>query len=289
MAKCPNCGYKLKLWNVSQFCPECKVNMRFHNFEEEFYREAKKAELEQAAFHVKVRRLKAAFVGSKLQIIRLVVCLLPVVTLLLPAGNFHLAMPFKSADFSLGLLGVVNILMGSDLGFILGMKNSVFAGSEFAAVANSLIVYALVAVFALGALIATLLCFINIKNMQKIICGFCAGGILASIATLITVYINTAALKDSLMITGTAGFGLYLSVVAFGAVFAVNFIINKKGVPVTYDEGMEERVAIYQKLKTGELNIDDLPQPVVETEETRKIDEQIRLEEEKIEKGAQSK
>ncbi len=285
MAKCPKCGYKLKLWNISQFCPKCGVNMRFHGFEEKFYRDAKNAELAHAAFHIKVRHFKGALVGSKLMIARLALAFLPIVVLLLPAGNFHFEMPFKSADFSAGILGIVNLVMGTDLGFILGMGGSQLAGAEFGAVANALISYAVVVVFVLGVLICSILGFLSIKNMQKVICGFAAGGILASIVAQIIMYISVSSLKESVMITGKAGFGLYLSIIAFAVVFAVNLIIHKQGVPVVYDEGMTERAEIYKKVKAGEVNIDDLPQPVVETEETRKIEEEIRKEEENVQKA----
>ncbi len=289
MAKCPKCGAKLRIWNISQFCPKCGVNMRFYGFEEKFYRDAKNAELAHAAFHIKVRHFKGALVGSKLMIARLALAFLPLIVLLLPAGNFHFEMPFKSADFSAGLLGIVNLVMGSDLGFIFGMGNSALAGAEFGAVINALIAYAVVAVFAVGILLSTILCFVSIKNMQKVICGFAAGGIIASIAAQIVMCMSVATLKDAVMITGNAGFGLYLSVFAFAVVFAVNLIIHKQGVPVEYDEGMVERAAIYQKVKAGEINIDDLPQPVVETEETRKIEEEIRKEEENVQKALEER
>ena len=64
MANCPKCGHKLRLTDLSQFCPACGVNMRFVNFEENFYREAKYAELAQAQVRVKFRRFKGAFIGS---------------------------------------------------------------------------------------------------------------------------------------------------------------------------------------------------------------------------------
>ncbi len=289
MAKCPKCGYKLKLWNVSQFCPKCGVNMRFYGFEEKFYRDAKNAELAHAAFHIKVRHFKGALVGSKLMTARLSLAFLPVIALLVPAGSFFFEMPFKSAEFSAGLLGIVNLVMGSDLGFIFSMGNSALAGAEFSAVINALVAYSVVAVFAIGVLLCSILGFLSIRNMQKVICGFAAGGILASIAAQIVMYMSISSLSETVMITGSNGFGLYLSIIAFAAVFAVNLIIHKKGVPVEYDEGMTERAEIYRKVKAGEINIDDLPQPVVETEETRKIEEEIRKEEEKVKKALEER
>ncbi len=289
MAKCPKCGTKLRLWNISQYCPKCGVNMRFYNFEENFYKDAKNAELAHAAFHIKVRHFKGALVGSKLMIARLALSLLPLVTMLVPAADFAFEMPFKSTSFSAGILGIVNLVMGSDLSFLLGMGGSELAGSEFSAVVSSLLAYAVVAIFALACLISSILGFCSIKKMQKVICSFAGLGIIASIAAQAVIYSNIAKLKESVLISGKAGFGLYVVIIGFAVVFAINFIINKKGVPVEYDEGMVERNEIYQKVKAGEINIDDLPQPVVETEETRKIDEEIRKEEENVKKALEER
>ena len=289
MAKCPKCGYKLKIYNISQNCPKCKVNIRFYNFEENFYRNAKQVELSQAVFHVKARRLKASFFGSKMVVARLVLSLLPLLTLLIPAANFHYEMPYKSVDFSAGLLGIVNLVMGGDLGFLFGMGGSSLVGSEFSAVTNSLILFAAAAVFALLVVICTLLGFLSIRNMQKVICGFAAGGILVSIAAQIVAFMSVGSLNESIVMTGAGGFGLFVTAAGFAVVFVLNFLLHKSGIPVEYDEGMEERVQINEKVKAGELSIDDLPQPIVKTAETEAIEEEIRKEEESVAKALAEK
>ena len=68
MAVCPKCNRKLGLFDWSQNCPHCGVNMRFYNFEETFYREAKTAELSAAKVSIKIKRLKGAFIGGALPI-----------------------------------------------------------------------------------------------------------------------------------------------------------------------------------------------------------------------------
>ena len=94
MSACPKCGKKLRIFDISQFCPACGVNMRFVNFEENFLREAKLAELSQAELKVKLRNLRYSFSGSKWITAKLVVMLLPVLSLLIPSGNFSVSMPF---------------------------------------------------------------------------------------------------------------------------------------------------------------------------------------------------
>ncbi len=290
MAKCPKCGYKLKIYDISQFCPKCKTNLRFYNFEEEFYKSAKIAELNNAAFHIKMRHLKAALIGSKLMILRLVVAFLPAIMFLIPAGNFHFEVPYKSVDFSVSLMGIINLFTGGDFGFMSGLKASALVGNEFSAAVNVFIFCAIPIVFAVVVLISSLLSFISIKNMQKVICTFSFAGFISAFAAQIVIYVQMGNLKDTLILTGSIGFGLYAVMISFIAVFAVNFIINKKGVPAVYDEGMEERARIYKEYKAGKVNIDDLPQPVVETSETREIEAKILEEEEKLlKKEAQSK
>ena len=284
MAHCPKCGKKLKLTDLSQFCPACGVNMRFVNFEENFYREAKLAELSQANMHVKIKRLKASFVGSKLTIVRLVVMLLPLLSLLLPTGSFSLSLPFVSKTTQFGALGLYALFTGSDLQYIMDMKGIEGYAAYFGPLFIALIAYVAVAVFAVLVLLLTILCFISIKNMQKVIVAVSGCGIAACVAAMILIGRFCKAVEGFAMLSGKNGFGVLLTIVMFAVVIVLNLIIDKKGIPVEYGEGMPERVAIYKKVRKGEVNIDDLPQPVVETEETRKIDEEIAKEEENYRK-----
>ncbi len=254
--------------------------MRFVNFEENFYKEAKQAELSQANMHVKIKRLKASFVGSKLIIARLVVMLLPLVSLLVANGAFTISLPFSEKTTAFGALGVYALFTGGDLNYILQMRASDFAGAAFSALFSALASYLAVAVFCVLVLLLTILCFISIKNMQKIITVFAALGVVASVAAMILISAFVKKAADAAILSGTNGFGLIITMIAFMIVIVINILIDRKGIPVEYGEGMLKRVEIFKQVKAGKINIDDLPQPVVETEETRKIDEEIAKEEE---------
>lgn len=279
MANCPKCGYKLKITDISQYCPECKVNMRFYGFEENFYREAKIAELSQAGILCKVRRLKSAFIGSKMTIARLIVMLLPVAALLLPAGNAQIVLPYKVAEIPLSILGVVNLFTSGDLNYIMSMTGSSFAGAEFTKLQLALFGFLAVALFAVLVLLTSILCFISVKNMQKITSAVASLGIISGVVSMIITGSFVSSVKDSPIVSGSSGFGMILVMAMFGVVLAINLILSIKGIKVEYDEGMLERAEIYKKVKAGEVSIDDLPQPVVETAATRAIDEEIAKEE----------
>ncbi len=278
MAKCPKCGHRLRLIDVSQNCPKCGVNMRFYNFEETFYREAKYAELSRAGISAKIRRLKASFLGSKLTKARLAVMLLPLLSLLVPSGRFVLSLVFKQAEFSLGMIGLASLFTGGGLNFLLGMGDAAVSGAAFSALIAALAAYAFTAVMAVAVLLTSILGFISIKNMQKITCVFSALGAAGAVAAMI-LFARFAAMPANPVLSGKAGFGLLVTVLMFGVTFTVSLLLSRRGIPVEYDEGVLERIEIFKKVKRGEVNLDDLPQPVVQTEETRKIDEEIAAEE----------
>lgn len=289
MANCPKCGKKLHIYNVSQYCPECGTNMRFYGYTENFFKEAKLAELTQAGIHIKIRRLKAAFIGSKLTIARLATMLLPVIALLVPAGSFSMNLPYDSADFQISGLGLYNMFSGGDLNYFMNMKNSEIGGAAFSALTNALILYVSVALLAVFVLVSCILCFISYKNMQKITSVLACLGIIDTVIAM--VFIKNFVTKANACPFMSAKFipGLLVATVCFAAVLVVNLLLSIKGIPVEYDEGMEERTAIYKKVKSGEISIDDLPQPVVQTEATRKIDEEIAKEAENIRKTKEEK
>ncbi|MBQ3520163.1 MAG: zinc ribbon domain-containing protein [Clostridia bacterium] len=279
MSACPKCGRKLRIFDISQFCPACGVNMRFVNFEENFLREAKLAELSQAGLKVKLRNLKYSFMGSKWITAKLVVMLLPLLSLLIPSGNFSVFMPFLTNEAHFGILGFVNAFTNGTVMYVLGMTGSELEGFAFAALRNAVIGYVVIALCAVFCVVFSLFGFASIRNMQKGATIFAGLGIVASIADMVLIAVFANTVKESLLVSGSFGFGLIVTVLMFGAVFFVNLMLWKNGIHPVYDEGVEERVAIYKKVKAGEINIDDLPQPVVETEETRKIDAAIAAEE----------
>lgn len=279
MGKCPKCDKKLRMLDISQFCPHCGVNMRFVNFEEKFIREAKYAELSQARLKVMLRNLRYSFSGSKLITAKFVVMLLPVLSLLIPSGNISISVPYFSADTHFGILGIVTIVREKILGMIFNLSSGEITGAAFSALRNALFGYVAVVLFALFCFLFSLLGFISIKNMQKI-CTVTAGlGIISSIVTLVLIGNFASEAGKTIIIDGSFGFGLMVTILMFAAVMAVQILLWKKGIHPVYDEGVEERVRLLKLVKAGEINIDDLPQPVVETEETRKIDKAIAEEE----------
>lgn len=285
MAVCPKCKQKLGMFDWGQNCPHCGVNMRFHNFEENFYREAKMAELSSAKVSIKIKRLKGAFIGGKLPIARLAVLILPLLSLLAPVLHFGLSLPFAERTYALNAIGMYQMFSDQTLSYILSMVADPFDGAAFSALRN--VLFAEIGAAALGFLVfaLTILCFISIKKMSVILCVVSALGMADSAALLITAvrFSSSVSGLSEPVLSGSASFGAVVTFLAFAVVFFLNLLVAKKGVHIEYGEGDLERAEIAKKVKSGELKLEDLPQPIVETSETRAIEEEIRKQREKLE------
>lgn len=283
MSVCPKCQKKLRLFDISQNCPHCGINIRFCNFEEKFYNDAKKAELDAANINMMLTKLKASFVGGKLPVIRLISILPAVAVALLPFGNFTLNLPFLEKSFSLNALGIYTMFSDSTLQYILKMSSADVSGVYFSALRNAIITCAIPVLFSVLILLFTLLCFISIKKMPKILCTLSVFGFLGAVAaTVFSAVLSSATSNTELINCSMSVWGLLGAIVAYAFVFTVNLLISKKGLALVYKEGTEERVAIYKQIKSGKIKMEDLPQPIVETEETRKIMEEIQAEQDKF-------
>ena len=112
MATCPKCGRKLKLTQWRPECPGCGVNMVYYDSNERLIVEAEKAEVEHAKSQPGIDRAKAAFFGSGLAILRVVLTVLPLGALFLPLVQVSAAEEVKK----LHILGLYDLLNEVGLG-----------------------------------------------------------------------------------------------------------------------------------------------------------------------------
>lgn len=243
------------------------------------------AELSAAKVSIKIKHLKAAFVGGALPIARLSVLLLPLLSVLVPVLRFSLILPFMERTYDLNGIGLYKMFSDQTLSFVLSMVDDPFNGAGFRALRTVLFAEAGAAVLGLLVFLMTILCFISIRKMSLILCVVCALGMADAAATLITAlgFCASAAKLSEPVLSGTMSFGAVVTFLMFAGVFVLNLLVAVKGVNIEYGEGDLERAEIANKIKSGELKLEDLPQPIVETSETRAIEEEIRKQHEKLE------
>jgi hypothetical protein len=253
----------------------------FYGFEERFYEDAKRSELSMAGMRVGSKRMKAGLAGSLWAKIRLYVCLLPLLSLLLPWGSLNAKLPFAAQEWQAGALGLANLFMGNkDVApYLQGM----WGGAQSAVFQRGLLLLgaaALAAVLALAVALLSLLSFLKLKRMCTAVAAMSVLGMLVSaggFALGILLQRASEALANPVF-TGALGYGALLSLAAFACTAVASLMLRKKGVHVEFAEGDEERAEIYKKVKAGEIKLEDLPYPVVETEATRELEAAIEKE-----------
>ncbi len=267
MANCPKCGYKLRMIDIKAECPECGVNLIYFNHQERLTEDADKAEEEYIRLQPKIDRVKFAFAGTKLSIVRLILLFVPIGMLFLPLANIKVDMPYNSIDTS---VSVLNLAM------------DVIAKFEFS-ILNAVPIAAVVCYFLaiLGVFVSAVFGILNIpfvsvscspKGFKRNVTLSCCG-IVSIVVAIIAFFVFNAQLESmyGAMYSGSIGIGAFLAIVAYVAIIAINAVIKKKNVPVKYKdvseyvERIEKRKA---ELAAMEANIEAIRKSYAEGKAT---------------------
>ncbi len=241
MANCPKCGYKFRMIDIKAECPKCGVNLIYFNHQERLAEDADKAEEEHIRLQPKIDRVKFAFAGTKLSIVRLVLLLVPIGMLFLPLARIKVQMPYNDVDVNVSILNLITDVISK-------FEFSILSIAPIAAV-----IFYFVAI--LGVLLSAVFAILNIpfvsvscspkgfkRNVTLSVCG-----IASIVLAIVSFFIFNAQLEASFgaMYSGNIGIGAFLVIVAYLAIIGINIIIKKKNVPVKYKDISEyvERIA----------------------------------------------
>ncbi len=250
MANCPKCGYKLRMIDIKAECPKCGVNLIYFNHQERLAEDADKAEEEYIKMQPKIDRVKFAFAGTKLSILRLILLFVPIGMLFLPLAQIKVQMPYNDIDTS---VSVLNLAMD----VIAKFEFSILSIAPIAAVICYFIAI-------LGVLVSAIFAILNIpfvsvscspkgfkRNVTLSVCG-----IVAIVVAIISFLVFNSQLQNSFgaMYSGNIGIGAFLVIVAYLAIIAINVVIKKKNVPVKYKDVSEyvERIE-RRKIEIAEM------------------------------------
>lgn len=276
MAVCPKCSKKLKVWNISQYCPYCGTNIVFHSFLPQFEKDRRIAEMSIGSFRVKLEKVKKAFLSGTPQKLKIAACILPLAGLFVPLGSFSVNSALYEKKLTFWALDMVyNALMGEGYFGIAGS----FAGDPvFGAAASALklamLCFVVMALTAVGIFLCELLCFAGNKRTGVAVTVFSAIGVIGTVAAKIACS-KVAACSTEGLIAASSNIMFIVPILLFAfAAFAA--IWAMKNPPVyEFKEGDEERDAYYKKYKKGEIDLMDIPAPIHESEEERKEKEKL--------------
>ena len=284
---CPKCGGEIPFYNLKPNCSHCGVNIMYYTQEAGLVRDAKRTELEGAAARMVIARIKAAFIGSKEAIARLVLTLGAVAVLMLPFGSVVFRAPFYEQPLSAGLIGVVKGIIDGVLLRIPDFLQSALFARYTAAFLLPLGVLALLLLVGLAILAVYLLSFLRLVPTAKAIRNLSLVGAVIALLGQAAVIIFTFAnpLPETPVASFRFGWGGFAAAAVWMGMFFINHIMLKKGIEPAYKENDIKRRELLKKVRAGEVDIDSLPLPVMESEEERAerlkaLEEAMKAEEE---------
>ena len=278
MANCPKCGHKLSIFNVSQYCPKCGVNIMYANFEPQFQKDRRIAEMSLAGFHINVEKFKSAFVSGLPQKLKIAAAFLPLAAVVIPFGSLGVNTPIYSDSVSFGAIDLVySAFFGGDL----FSRVSTLAGTEpfggIASLASGLMLcFLAAAAFAALILVDELICFIGNKKSSIAMAVFGVGGIASLCAAAATAFqLKNACAEYGDIFTCSVNPLFIAGIVLFAATVFVA-LWNLKNPPVrNYQPEDVLRDEYRKKYKAGKIALLDIPAPIAETESERAEKEKL--------------
>lgn len=247
---CPNCGKKLRVWDVKAECSSCGVSIPNYNWQARLEEDNIKAEKQFAVFNRTMNRIAYSIYGTKLRIVRLILTFLPAIGFILPwatlksdGESFDLSIISFSGkksliDFFSSFFGDINL-------YITNMKFEGFGGAVTLGVAGYIL-------FVLSALFIVIAFFLNIimckKPKTKSTIVFDALSVAASVAAVVCFVMSGSLAQqftafnfgDFPVINGSASisWGYFVALVLLLVATGINIAVAKA--PAKSDETLEE-------------------------------------------------
>lgn len=275
--KCPNCNGEIGRFELAANCKHCGVNIFYSQQEQLLTRDAKKCELEYASFHIFAAKLKNAFIGGPVQILRIIAMVAAIGSVFIPFASAFVSLPLLEAKFSFGAFGFYQAFSDGTLMALVNLRS--YAPEVFAACAAVTALFLLTFLMGLGVFVCLVLSFTDIRKTARLSCIFAAIGCVFCLGSGIAG-LMLPGIAQGTFITAKAGVGAFVCAAVLAAIFVLNLIVIKKNIHPEIKEVDLRRVEIRRKVKAGEITLDSLPLPVFESEEER----QSRLEKEQASK-----
>ena len=272
--KCPKCGADIPFYDLKPNCRECGVNILFYTQDYDLERDAKRTELENASARMVIARIKTVFIGSLSAILRMVFTILSICALMIPFGSVVFKLPFYEEKFSIGL---INVIQSFSDGMLLSLPNYLKSTMFSSAALCTVIVLAFFTVLTVVdavILVTFILSFLNPEKSAKIMKRTSIIACVISLLTQAAVVICVLFVMEPLVRTPyyncaqmSIGFGAAACFALHLVVVIINAKMLKKGITPVYREFDPKRKELLKQFKKGEIDLDDLPLPVFESEE----------------------
>ncbi|MBQ7596446.1 MAG: hypothetical protein IJU45_07270, partial [Clostridia bacterium] len=203
---------------------------------------------------------------------------LAICALMIPFGSVSFHLPFYEEKFSVGLISVIQSFSDGMLLSLPNYLNSTLFSSAALCTVIVLAFFTVLTVVDVVILVTYILSFLNPEKSAKILKTSsiiaCILSVLTQAAVLVCVYFIMVKDPGPLVKTPyynyaqmSIGFGAAACFVLHLVVVIINSKMLKKGITPAYREFDPKRKELLKKVKKGEIDLDDLPLPVFESEE----------------------
>lgn len=289
---CPNCGKKLKWYNVKAECSECGVSIPNFNWEGRLEEDAQRSEKKFQSFYRTMNMLAYSIWGTTLRRLRIILSFLPAIGFLLPWGYL------KSDSESVGIDFIGLFTSGKSLIDIIGdfFSNSSLYFTNMAYERNSgILTYSMLSIlFFLISLVFIVVAFFLIlfttkHPKTKAMVVFDVLSIASAIASAITfaLAVKSTATQTAVNfgsvslynVSGGVSFGLFVALALLVAALVANILVAKA--PAKSPETLEEERLARKAEKEEKERLEDIKKEKAREEAEKKAaEEQARLVEE---------
>ncbi len=265
--KCPNCNKEIGRFELAPNCKYCGVNIFYAQQEALLTEDAKKCELEYATFHILTAKLKNAFIGGKIQIMRIIAMVLAIGAIFVPFATVEANFNMFSAKFSFGAFGIYQAFTDGTLKAVFDLGS--YTPTLTASFLLLLCLIVLIFICGLGVFVTLLLSFINIRKSAEKAQIFSMAGMIISLVCAAISFTLDKTLSEYTFVVAKAGFGSIACFAVLLLIFILNRLIVTKNIQPEIKDIDLERVQIRKQIKNGEISYSDLPLPVLESEEEK--------------------
>ncbi len=265
--KCPKCNKEIGRFELAPNCKHCGVNIFYAQQEALLTEDAKRCELEYATFHILTAKLKNAFVGGKIQIMRIVAMVLAIGAIFVPFVTVEANFSMFSAKINFGAFGIYQAFTDGTFNALINI--GAYAPELQIALVLLLGLIVLVFLCGFGVFVTLILSFINIQKSAKKAQILSALAILISLLAMVCSFAMKALVASVSFVEAKPGIGSIACFAVLVFIFILNRLIVTKNIQPEIKEIDLHRVAIRKQIKNGELTYADLPLPILESEEEK--------------------
>ncbi|MBR1763409.1 MAG: hypothetical protein IJ731_08625 [Eubacterium sp.] len=286
---CPNCGKKLKWYNMKAECSQCGVSIPNYNWEGRLEEDAEKAEKKFASFYKSLNIFSYSLWGTKLRRLRIILSFLPAIGFLLPWAYLKSDSNSIGIDF-LGLFtsgkSLIDVISDFFANKSLYFINMAYEGNSgvltYSMLGISFMLLSLV--FIVIAFFLILFTFKHPKTKAMVV--FDALSIASAVASCIMFVIGfggeqtqTAVNFGSISlynISGGISWGIFVAIVLLAVALVSNILVAKA--PAKSDEELEAKRLAKKAEKEEKERLEDIRKEKEREEaEKRAAEEQERI------------